>query len=790
MSKIKVYERTSELAKRAGSFFERIKATQLELGERVHEIRDKKAELDKERKKLEAELNPQKPESSQDGGQRRDAPRTHSDNQGRPYQDNRPQNRDGRDGGNQRPPYGQKPAYNNDQSRGHQGARNQNPSKMMESALPPVQEKERVSNYDPNRSAYSKKDLGEKKLRPKKQMPYKKNSPGMQFDDRMYGNRRNKRKNNQPKMHIEPIKIDSAIITAERVTVKTLAEKIGKPASDIIKKLMLLDIISTINQEIDFDTAALIANEYDIKLEQKLDKTFEEVMIGEGGEDDDDKLVTRPPVVTIMGHVDHGKTTLLDSIRYSQVADHEAGGITQHIGAYTVDIDDRKITFLDTPGHEAFTAMRARGASVTDISILVVAADDGIMPQTVEAINHAKAAEVPFIIAINKMDKPDANAERVKQELTEHGIVAEEWGGDAIIVPVSAVTKEGIDNLLEMIILVADVQDLKANPNRLAKGAIIEAKLDKGRGPVATVLIQNGTLKVGDTIVAGTAYGRVRAMNDDKGEKCEFAVPSQPVEILGFSKVPEAGDIMYAVEQDKLSRQVAQERKDRMKVEQLKSMSKVSLEDLFAQIEEGQVKELRIVIKADVQGSVEAVTQALEKLSNDKVRVKVIHGGVGAVNEADIALASASNAIIIAFNVRPNVMARQAAESEKVDIRTYRIIYNAIEDVEMAMKGMLDPTFREVILGNVQVRSVFKITGVGAIAGCYVTSGKVLRNAQVRVLRDNVVVHEGHLDSLKRFKDDVKEVTEGYECGIGLVNYNDIKEDDVFEIFVEEEVQE
>ena len=794
MSKIKVYELTSELDKLTSKFFEQIKETQLQLSERVHALRDLQDQLKQAAELQERAARAAEQESFPASGEdviAQDEPAVTFETSFKPLP-----------GPAVRPPRQQPGVHAGGgaiQGRGavrpmpeRQPARGLPPKKPGRgkpagAPLPPAQEKEKVSNYDPNRSAYAKDKVGEKK--PRSRRTHRKGSGPIGLDDRMYGSRRPKRKSADMKKRIEPIHIEKAVITAERVTVKTLAEKIGKPAADIIKKLMLLDVIATINQEIDFDTATLIASEYGITLEQKMGKTFEEVLIGESSEEDEKNTVSRSPVVTIMGHVDHGKTTLLDAIRYSRVAEHEAGGITQHIGAYTVDVNGKAITFLDTPGHEAFTAMRARGAQVTDIAILVVAADDGIMPQTVEAINHAQAAGVPIIIAINKMDKPAANAERIKQELTEYGIVAEEWGGDAVIVPVSAVTKEGIDHLLEMILLVADVQELAANPERLARGTIIEAKLDKGRGPAATVLVQTGTLKVGDTIVAGTAYGRVRAMNDDKGEKCETAGPSQPVEVLGFSEVPEAGDILYAVEVDKLSRQVAQERRDKMKVDQLKTMAKVSLDDLFAQIAEGQVKELRIIIKADVQGSVEAIRQAFEKLSNQEVRVKIIHSGVGAINEADIMLASASNAIVIGFNVRPNAMARQAAESEKVDVRTYRVIYNAIEDIDKAMKGLLEPTFREVVLGHVQVRNTFRITGVGTVAGCYVTDGRIARNAQVRVLRDDVVVHEGKIDSLKRFKDDVKEVAEGYECGIGLVNYNDIKEGDVFEAFTEEEVE-
>ena len=588
----------------------------------------------------------------------------------------------------------------------------------------------------------------------------------------------------------EPVKIEKAVITSETITVKELSEKIGKPAAEIIKKLFILGIMATINQEIDFDTCSLIASDYGIELEHNVAKTFEEVLQESSDEvDESSELVERPPVVTIMGHVDHGKTSLLDAIRNSSITEGEAGGITQHIGAYTVTCNGRTITFIDTPGHEAFTSMRARGAQVTDIVILVVAADDGIMPQTVEAINHAKAAEVPIIVAINKMDKDTANPERVKQQLTEYGLVSEEWGGDTICVPVSAKTQMGLDNLLEMVLLEADVLELKANPNRLAKGTIIEAELDKGRGPIATVLVQNGTLKIGDTIVAGTAYGRVRAMVDDKGRRVSKAGPSQPVEVLGFSEVPAAGDTLNVAEIDKLSRQVAEERRDKQKAEQLKNLSKVSLDDLFNQIAEGQIKDLNIIVKADVQGSVEAVKQALEKLSNDEVRVRCIHGGVGAITGSDIMFASASNAIIIGFNVRPDAAARAAAEKEKVDMRLYRVIYNAIEDIEKAMKGMFKPVYEENTLGRISVRNTFKVSGVGTIAGAYVQDGKVTRNAQVRVVRDGIVIHEGKIASLKRFKDDVKEVATGYECGIGIENFNDIREGDTIEAFEMVEVK-
>ena len=584
--------------------------------------------------------------------------------------------------------------------------------------------------------------------------------------------------------------IEKAVITTEMISVKDLSEKIGKPAAEIIKKLFMLGIMATINQEIDFDTCELIASDYGIELEQKLAKTFEEVLSDTADDTDaPESLVERPPVVTIMGHVDHGKTSLLDAIRDSSVTEGEAGGITQHIGAYTVMCNDRKITFIDTPGHEAFTSMRARGAQVTDIVILVVAADDGIMPQTVEAINHAKAAGVPIIVAINKMDRPEADPDRVKQQLTEYELVPEEWGGETICVPVSAKTHEGLSNLLEMVLLQADVLELRANPDRLAKGIIIEAKLDKGRGPIATVLVQNGTLKKGDTIVAGTTYGRVRAMMDDRGRVVSEAGPSMPVEVLGFNEVPDAGDTLNAVEADKLSRQVAEERRDKIKAAQLKNLSKVSLDDLFNQMAEGELKVLNIIVKADVQGSVEAVKQALEKLSNDEVRVKCIHGGVGAITGSDIMFASASNAIVIGFNVRPDATARAAAERENVDVRTYRVIYNAIEDVENAMRGMFKPVYQEVELGRISVRETFRVSGVGTIAGAYVQEGKVTRNAQVRVVRDGIVLHDGKIGSLKRFKDDVKEVVAGYECGISIDNFNDIQQGDTIEAYVVEEVK-
>lgn len=606
-------------------------------------------------------------------------------------------------------------------------------------------------------------------------------------DSRYRARKRSKIKTSS--MPIAAVVIDKAVMTMNTISVKSLAEKTGKPVADILKKLLMLGMMCNINSELDYDTAQLICSEFKIELELKLDKTAEDVLDERDMADVESDLMPRPPVVTVMGHVDHGKTSLLDAIRRTRVTEHEAGGITQHIGAYTIKHKGHDITFLDTPGHEAFTAMRARGAQATDVVILVVAADDGVMPQTIEAINHAKAANVPIIVAINKIDRPDANPMKVMQDLTEYGLVAEDWGGDTVMVPVSAVTKEGLEQLLEMVILVSEVQELKANPNRLAKGTIVEAKLDKGRGPVATVLVQNGTLRISDMIVAGTAYGKVRAMVDDMGNRVEEAYPSQPVEVVGFSEVPVAGDIMHAVEQDKLTKQVAEERKDKQKADMLKNLSKVSLDELFSQVEEGKVKELNIVVKADVQGSVEAVKQAFEKLSNKDVRVNVIHAGVGAIKAMDVMLATASNAIIIGFNVRPDSMARIEAEKEKVEIRVYRVIYKAIEDIELAMKGMLAPEFKEAILGHAEVRTIFNVSSIGTIAGCYVTDGKIVRNASARLLRDNVVVFEGSIASLKRFKDDAKEVNQGYECGITLKNYNDIKESDVIESYEMQEIE-
>ena len=574
----------------------------------------------------------------------------------------------------------------------------------------------------------------------------------------------------------------------DTITVKELCEKLGKPANDVIKNLIFLGVMAGVNQEIDFVTAEKLCEKYEVLVEKK----EAEVELEAFEEDTDiveENLVKRPPIVTIMGHVDHGKTSLLDAIRHAKVTASEAGGITQHIGAYTVSLNGEKITFLDTPGHEAFTAMRARGAQVTDIVILVVAADDGIMPQTKEAINHCKAANVPMIVAINKIDRPGANIDRVKQELTEHGLVSEDWGGDTICVPVSAKTGENLENLLEMVLLTSEMQELTADPNRKAKGTVIEAKLDKGRGSVASLLIQNGTLNVGDSILVGSTYGRIRAMFDDRGKKIKSAGPSIPVEVLGLSEVPAAGDRFIVCKDEKTARNMAELRKQKIKADSHQASNRVSLEDLYSQIQEGKVKELAIVVKADVQGSVEAIRQSLEKLSTDDVKVRVIHGAVGAITETDVTLAAASNALVIGFNVRPDGNATTQAEKENIEIKTYRIIYDAIEDVKSAMIGMLEPEYKEVVNGKAEVRMTYKISNVGTIAGCYVTDGKIVRNSEIRVIRDGIVIFESTLASLKRFKDDAKEVAKGYECGLSVEKFNDLKEGDIIESFTMEAIK-
>lgn len=583
---------------------------------------------------------------------------------------------------------------------------------------------------------------------------------------------------------VEPLNV----LVPNEITVGELASRMKKSPAEIIKKLMLLGIMATVNETLDFDTASLMVEEFGGIVEKEIILTDEEILFDDF-EDTAEQLKPRSPVVVVMGHVDHGKTSLLDAIRDTNVTEGEFGGITQHIGAHRVRVGEKKITFLDTPGHEAFTAMRARGALVTDIAILVVAADDGIMPQTIEAINHAKAAEVSIIVAINKIDKDGANPDKVKQELMEHGLVPEEWGGDTICVEVSAKKRQNIKELLEMVLLVAEMKELKANPDRKAKGTVIESQLDKGRGSVATVLVQNGTLHVGDYVVAGTASGRVRAMNNDKGKSVKKAGPSIPVEILGLSEVPEGGDEFYVVEDERKARSVVENRKFQEKKEKQKSATAISLDNLFEQIEAGKMKDLNIVVKADVQGSVEAVKQSLERISNDEVRVNVIHGAVGAINESDVMLASASNAIIVGFNVRPTNGASDAAEDAGVDLRMYRVIYDAIEDIEKAMKGMLEPTFREEVTGHVEIRTTFKVSGIGTIGGAYVLDGKIRRDSLVRVVRDGIVIHEGELNSLKRFKDDVKEVNAGYECGLSVSNYNDIKDGDIIEAYIMAQVE-
>ena len=579
------------------------------------------------------------------------------------------------------------------------------------------------------------------------------------------------------------------ISVPEEIVVSELAAMLKVTASEVIKKLMMLGCMVTVNDVIDFDTAEIAATELGARVEKQIVVTIEDRIIDDS-DDTDENLEKRSPVVVVMGHVDHGKTSILDAIRQANVTSTEAGGITQHIGAYRVNINGENITFLDTPGHAAFTSMRARGAQATDIAILVVAADDGIMPQTIEAINHAKAAGVSIIVAINKMDKPGTTTDKIMQQLTEHELLPEEWGGDVICVPVSAKTKMNIDKLLESVLLVAEMMELKANPNRAAKGIVIEARLDKGRGPVATLLVQNGTLKSGDVVVAGMSVGRVRVMTNDRGDKVDEAGPSVPVEIMGLAEVPQAGDVFNAVTDERLARELVEERKQKAKKEQFESVQKVTLDNLFSQMQLGEVKELNIIVKGDVQGSVEAVRQSLEKLSNEEVRVKVIHGGVGAVNESDVMLANASNAIIVGFNVRPDAQAQINAERDGVDIRMYRIIYDCIEEIESAMKGMLAPKTREVQLGRAEVREVYKISSVGTIAGCYILSGKVTRNAGIRVVRDGIIITEDTMSSLKRFKDDVKEVQQSYECGIGLEKFNDIKVGDIFEAFIIEEYRE
>lgn len=692
---------------------------------------------------------------------------------------------------NQRPtnqrPTNQHPANPNRNSRPAEGNQKTN------EGTKPLQNQTtaRVNNDDISDDLVASKAKTTKKTKPNQKRfddnrvsNIKQNQNPRNKNQRRQGNQ--KGPNNRPKEKVD--NTPKKIIVRGPMAVKELASALVKQPSEIIKKLFLTGIVANINQELDLDTIELIATDYGVEVERKIavnEDNFEEVEENDNPED----LSERPPVVTIMGHVDHGKTTLLDAIRQTNVTAGEAGGITQHIGAYQVETNKKKITFLDTPGHAAFTTMRARGAQVTDITILVVAADDGVMPQTVEAISHAKAANVPIIVAVNKIDKPAANPDRVKQELTEHGLVPEDWGGDTIFVPVSALNRQGLDDLLEMILLVAEVQELKANPNKRARGTVIEAELDKGRGAVATVLVQTGTLKVGDAMVIGTGFGRVRAMVNDKGKRIKEAGPSTPVEIIGLQDVPNAGDPFMAFEDERKARSIAESRASTQRQSEMNTTVRVTLDDLYKQIQEGEVKDLNVIVKGDVQGSVEALKGSLEKIEMEGVRVKIIHTGVGAITESDVILAAASNAIVVGFNVRPDVNARVRAEQDKVDLRLHRVIYNVIDEIESALKGMLDPEYKEAVIGRAEVREVFKVSRIGSIAGSYVTDGKITRAAKARVIRNGVVVYEGGIDTLKRFKDDVKEVATGYECGITLENFNDLKEGDVIEAFVMEEVQ-
>ncbi|WP_042144754.1 translation initiation factor IF-2 [Paucisalibacillus sp. EB02] len=658
---------------------------------------------------------------------------------------------------------------------------NNNQEKQQKTENKPVKRDEKIEKGTKSTSNPHTKH-GEQHT--KKQMNNNKQKPNNKQQNK---GPRNK-KNNQPKPQPVVKETPKQIKYSGTLTVSELASKLNKEASEIIKKLMFLGVMATKNQDLDDDAIELICAEFDVEVEKEIileDTDFDKYL----EEDNEAELVERPAVVTIMGHVDHGKTTLLDSIRNTKVTAGEAGGITQHIGAYQVNRSGKKITFLDTPGHAAFTSMRSRGAQVTDIAILVVAADDGVMPQTVEAINHAKAAEVPIIIAVNKIDKETANPDRVMQELTEYELVPEDWGGDTIYVPLSALKGEGIDDLLEMIVLVSEVEELKANPKRHATGTVIEAQLDKGRGSVATLLVQNGTLRVGDPIVVGNTFGRVRAMVNDLGQRVKEAGPSTPVEITGLNDVPQAGDQFLVFEDEKTARQIGEARQQKHIQENRSETNKVSLDDLFEQIKQGEMKEINVIVKADVQGSVEALASSLQKIEVEGVKIKIIHTGVGAITESDIILASASNAIVIGFNVRPDANAKHTAESEKVDVRLHRVIYKAIEEIEAAMKGMLDPEFQEKVIGQAEVRETFKVSKVGTIAGSYVTDGKITRDASIRLIRNGVVSFEGEIDALKRFKDDVKEVAQNYECGITIKNYNDIKEGDIIEAFVMEEIE-
>jgi translation initiation factor IF-2 len=703
---------------------------------------------------------------------------------------------------NQSNPSGQKQARPQQQNRQNQNPQQQGVKPQVQSKTSPKAfEDDDTKTTTPSKAkvASPPKTVDTKKQNQQFQSKENKVFSGGKGNKKPFNNNQNRNNNNNRKKNHTPVQqaqpqvrkvkeLPAKITFSESLTVGELAKKIYREPSEIIKKLFLLGVMATINQVLDKDAIELIASEYGVEVEEeiKIDTTDLEVYFTE---DESEDLVERPSVVTIMGHVDHGKTTLLDSIRNTKVTEGEAGGITQHIGAYQVVENGKKITFLDTPGHAAFTTMRARGAKITDITILVVAADDGVMPQTVEAINHAKAAEVPIIVAVNKMDKEAANADRVMQELTEHGLVSEAWGGDTIFVPLSAKTGEGIDNLLEMILLVSEVEEWKANPNRKAVGTVIEAQLDKGRGSVATLLVQNGTLKIGDPIVVGNTYGRVRAMVNDLGRRVKEAGPSTPVEITGLSDVPQAGDRFVVFDDEKTARQVGEARAQQALAAQRGEKSIVSLDNLFEQLKQGEMKDLNIILKADVQGSAEAVAASLQKIDVEGVNIRIIHSGAGAINESDITLASASNAIVIGFNVRPDVNAKRAAEQEKVDVRLHSIIYKVIEEIESAMKGMLDPEFKEKVIGQAEIRQTFKVSKVGTIAGSYVTDGKITRDSGIRLIRNGVVIFEGNIDALKRFKDDAKEVAQGYECGITIKNFNDVKEGDIIEAYVMEEVE-
>ena len=655
-------------------------------------------------------------------------------------------------------------------------------------AAAPVMPRENKSFSAPAKKKTFEKTYTEKKPVSKRTLIRQQGMTVEDFDEDKSGYRKMRSPKKQKRQEIPTIKIEHAVVTTQEIPLKVLSEKLGVSAVEITKRLFKEGIMKGINDSIDYDNAALMAADMGIDLEYKPEKTAEEVLLDTTAAEDESKLVARAPVVTVMGHVDHGKTSLLDKIRSTSVTSGEAGGITQSIGAYTVTAKGKQITFIDTPGHAAFTAMRARGAQVTDVVILVVAADDGIMPQTVEAINHAKAANVPIIVAMNKMDKHEVNPDRVKQELIEHELVPEEWGGDTMIVPVSAKTGMGIDELLDSVNLVAEMQELKANPERQAKGTIIEAKLDKGKGPVASIIVQTGTLRTGDNILSGTTMGRVRAMFDDKGRAVKAAGPSMAVSILGLEEVPNAGDSIMAVDQA-LMKQVQEERKNKERESMIKSQTRVTLDDVFAQVEEGKMKNLNLIVKGDVQGSVEAVKQSLEKLTNEEVRVKVIHSAAGAINEGDVMLADSANAIIIGFNVRPDTKAKKIAETSKVDVRSYRIIYELLDDMEAALKGMLAPKLKETLTGKCEVRQTFNITGVGTIAGCYVTDGKIVRGGKLRIYREDIMICEGGVKQLKRFKDDVKEVNYGYECGCAIEGFNEIRVGDIIECYVTEEIK-